>query len=273
MPNLVVHSWIPQNKTHQERQSRFPKMDCIWMIPSLDLLRMLWFSIAIDAQWQWSVPEFNDKVIIDFWAGVSDFCNTVSQLSTPKRLVAIDIMYQGDEFYNEYVAITRSLIAEKVRDLHAAIKNDKDVIWDWNYDGITELYQHVWNRLKRQVKILSNDSHHNTSVEKYTSINEMQSVWECDFVFATHVLFSMSDRLYWLALISMMLSSDGKICVTDYDRRNNVSDCTFVLRREIELGNTGIYEIVTENGDACFEITQLWAVIAYRREQWLDDNG
>ena len=248
-------------RSYSERN--IPKQNCIGSIMPFDILRMAWFTMVSNKEWQASMPQFDNKVILDFWAGISDFANTINQLSQPKRLAVVDLMYQDDDFYNTMLNRTRDHVALQVQQ-YTDIKKRTYLAWDSRHQ---EEIRYVWNNIKRMLRLLRSEQHHDLWIEKYVSINEMNAVWKCDFIFATHILYHFSDRLYTLALLWTMLNQQGKMYIIDYDIEwEKVTEFINILRHQVELWNVGITEINSFNGNACFEITQRGAIDAYAYE-------
>ena len=220
-----------------------PNIDCIGEVSSQQLLWLTWFS----QEWETHISAFDDKVIVDFWAGVSDFLYTVSQISNPARLIAIDPMYENQDVFDEHVARTIWFMKERISEVMKIIDETP-----------SRLHINILTDLQRRFKLLNAASYSDTCwVERRITIEDKTFVKACDYIFVTNTFFYFKNKEALLAILWLMLKDDGKIIITDYIHDNNGTGSAIeFFRKELEKGTPGIRGLSMNDHNASIEITR-----------------
>ena len=170
-------------------------LNCIWFTDPLELLVLTGFSPTEELSWEVSFPEFTGKRIIDFWAGVSPFLNTILEVASPAEVLAIDPIYRDEGTYTTAVAKTLSSIEDDM-------------------DGIPPDSEDLYKRFSRVKDVLVSDTHHDSRVRKQVSMERVE-LDTYDYIFATDVFFHIQNTLFALAWLGVHLNAGGRLLITD----------------------------------------------------------
>jgi SAM-dependent methyltransferase len=229
-----------------------PSVDCIGRISPTDLLELQGIPLSVDRAWEVSLSIFDNKKIMDFWAGISNFLNYISRLSSPKSLTAVDIMYKTSEIYDATVLQTRENTQKKARNYISWIRKEKIE------DREEELTIYYLNIFKRIQSIISQEHHHIKGIRKISELENIESeMWTFDYIYATHVLFYFDNRELLLNILLHFLSPEGKLIITDYHpTREHGWAAMRYLQELTEQWVTGITPLWMheESGDICVQI-------------------
>lgn len=231
-----------------------PTIDCIWRLSPVDILELQGVSLAVDSNGSIQLPIFDGKKIMDFWAGISDFLNYISKLSSPKSLITVDIMYKTPEIYGATVSQTRENIQKKARN-YTSWKIKKNL----REDDLTWFIKRL-NSFKRLQSIINSDSHHWEQIRKVSSVEDVENeIGTFDYIYITHTFYCFSNKeevFYWLL---EFLSPEWKLIITDYypTRDNGWETIKYLtqLQKEWFPGITLLW-INKNAGDVSVEVTK-----------------
>lgn len=234
------------------KNTDIPSVDCIGRISPTALLELQGIALNVDREWEVSLLVFNEKKVMDFWAGISDFLNHISKLSSPKSLTAVDIMYKTSEIYDATVLQTRENTQKKAKSYISWIRKEK------MEDRTQEIGIYYLNILKRVQSIVSQEHHHVKDIRKIFEVESIWSeTWTFDYIYATHVLFYFDNRELLLNILWNFLSPEGKLIITDYHpTREHGWAAMRYLQELIEQWVTGITPLWMheESGDICVQV-------------------
>lgn len=235
-----------------------PRMDCIWSMSSMDILSQAGFALSQNKEWDFIIPDFDGKTIVDFWAWSSDLLNVISVISNPARLIAVDTSYESSQTYNAHVKRTQENVNDSIIEVLKLMKN-------WQTQELTLLL----NELKRRRKILVDSKKtKGIQVERFVDIQKSENVGKLDYIFLTNTFYYFKNREELLAILWMMLSDGWEIIITDYtDNEIWAGEWVKFLCDELVRETQG-YRWVWFNGrNASFRISKSWAGIPYIRTQ------
>lgn len=140
---------------------------------------------------------FNNKVIVDFWCGVSDLLFTILESSEPKALYGIDPIFESED-----------TLENAKNDLHTYL-NDFLNLYKKRPGGLPE----VREKLHRRLDVLSRFPH-DDSISYQSNISIIEE-WTVDYLFINFLLYAVDNKVWFINELLKYLNTSGKIIITD----------------------------------------------------------
>lgn len=173
------------------------------------------------------IPELRNKIIVDFGAWVSDFASHILNVSTPKRIVTVDTMYETEESFTIFLNETRLHMERILEDLD---KEPESPTKDYK-----QQIRHRQMSLIKSAKFTDE-----SSVKRSTSIDNLPKNI-CDYMFMSDVFVSLEDPFRTLIDISRILKPKWKLYITESQWNIKVDpECIDVFKRDVFEGHQGI---------------------------------
>ena len=167
-----------------------PHIISLGHLNSQEILHLSWMQENMNA--------FNDKVVVDFWCGFSNVLWQILDLSYPKKLVWVDVIFENEETYVQGKQCTQ----EELRVLETACL--------WIPDTVRKIIE------KRYM--LDNFEFH-PEIDYHASM-PFYLKEKVDYLFVNFLLYKIQNKQWFISELQTYLNERGKIIITDFDLDN-----------------------------------------------------
>ena len=174
----------------------------LWSISTPDALSLQGFQKTKNGFYD----EFSGKVVVDIGAWISDFLWVLSESSYPKKLIAIDPIYQNELEYQNAIKRTQ----KRIYDLQIMVGK-----W-WNGNRDDDVYRMMQSLDERKKLIDSAASRRMYKWIEYFWESSEEQLRSADYIFITFLLEHIPDWIWFIENIEHHLKQGWKIIITDF---------------------------------------------------------
>lgn len=201
----------------------------LWLLPSKEILELAWLL---------KKPEFFDeKVIVDVWAGIWDFLEYISTISRPNSLIAVDVIYEDEKSFLEAVERTKAqaktvMEEYKWRIQQILYRTGEKRFWENIFSDMTrkilcdlkknpdvvQLLQDYF-RVKDRKRLIKNTQYKWSAgkVQYHTQIQDFHG--KADIIFVNMTFNLQESPKQFLGTIAQKLAENGQLYITDFNYR------------------------------------------------------
>jgi len=178
---------------------------CIWHLNSQELLSNCGFSYVYCSEKGMYIPDFIEKIIIDFWCGVSDLLDTIDKVSDPEKLYGIDPIFKNnatlvkaknnlEQHLRKYSSLATSLIREPL--------HQERMIW-------------TSGKIRERFRVLYNFDTQNHNIS-YNSDISCTPKGKIDIIFISFLMYRISQHTILIEMLLSYLRYWGQLYITDF---------------------------------------------------------
>lgn len=178
---------------------------CIGHLNSQELLENCDFSYVYCPKKGIYIPDFMDKIILDFWCWVSDLLSTIQRVSQPKKLYGVDTIFETNSTLIEAKQQLRQHLRKYCTFASDMIKQptyQKAMIW-------------VQGKLRERFRVLHEFDIDTSYIEYSDSIANLPGR-EVDIIFISFLMYRTQQHHVLLDILISKLSAGGSIYITDF---------------------------------------------------------
>jgi hypothetical protein len=178
---------------------------CIGHLNSQEILKNCGFWYTYCQHRGVYIPEFMDKIILDFWCGVSDLLTTIQNVSEPQKLYGVDPIFENEDTLIQAQEELRQHL-EKYSDM--ARWFIRRSIFCNNTIGVQSRLRERF-RSSQEFRVSGSGIEYNSSIESI-------DLWEVDIIFVSFLMYRVKQHNILLDMLLLYLNSHWSIYITDF---------------------------------------------------------